>query len=129
MGTPSYGMHHIHYRTTAPDAAATWWKTMFGATEKARMTTPAGTLRVMLSLVGHNIYVEEVPEGTAGVPATPHRGLEHIGLSVDDIEAAIADITGKGGVLTKGISSPRPGVRICFIGGPDGMLVELIEAR
>jgi len=43
---------------------------MFGATEKARMTTPAGTLRVMLSLVGQNIYVEEVPEGTAGVPAT-----------------------------------------------------------
>lgn len=54
--------------------------------------------------------------------------LEHIGLSVDDIEAAIAGIAINGGVLARGISSPRPGVRICFVGGPDGMLVELIQA-
>ncbi|MCS6891521.1 MAG: VOC family protein [Rhodovarius sp.] len=129
MSAPRYRMDHLHYRSPRPEEAAAWWKTMFGAEEKARLTTPAGTLRIILGLAGQDIFVEEVAEGAGSPPPAPHRGLEHIGLAVDDIEAAAADITAKGGQLARPVTSPRPGVRICFVAGPDGTLVELIERR
>jgi hypothetical protein len=30
-------------------------------------------------------------------------------------------------VLARGVSSPRPGIRICFVAAPEGAQVELVE--
>jgi catechol 2,3-dioxygenase-like lactoylglutathione lyase family enzyme len=70
-----------------------------------------------------------VPPGTHAPPAPPFLGLEHLGLAVDDLDAALADLKARGVPLVSGPSEPRPGVRIAFLAMPDGVRVELIERK
>ena len=117
---------HLHYRSLNPRAAADWWKAAFGATEIGEVMN-GDKLRVMIELAGLKLFIEEVAAGTGAPPPAPFLGLEHIGITVKDIEAAVAHVTAKDGKLAKPISSPRPGLRICFIEGPDGSSIELLE--
>jgi catechol 2,3-dioxygenase-like lactoylglutathione lyase family enzyme len=125
-GMEPYRFDHMHLRSPDPEAAAKVWIAAFGATEKARVQVPAG-LRIILDLAGLPLFLEQVPPGTHAPPAPPFLGIEHIGLGVSDLDAAIADLDRKGVKLLSGPSSPRPGVRIAFFGMPDGVRVELIE--
>ena len=126
MSTPRYRTDHIHYRTLNAAAAANFWVDVFGAVETSRVVAN-GNLRVVLDLAGLAVFVEEVPAGTGAPPPAPYLGLEHLALVVDDLDAAVADLTAKGATLAKPVSSPRPGVRICFVAAPDGAQVELLE--
>jgi catechol 2,3-dioxygenase-like lactoylglutathione lyase family enzyme len=119
---------HLHIRSTDAEAAAGFYGRAFGARETGRQSVPAG-VRIMLDLDGLALFVESVPEGTAGVPAAPYRGLEHLGLAVDDLDAVVSDLAGKGIALEAPPSSPRPGVRIAFVKAPDGARVELVERK
>ena len=58
---------------------------------------------------------------------TPCQGLDHFGLTVKDIDAVAAEIKAKGVEFTKEPITIRPGVRICFIRGPQGISIELLE--
>lgn len=126
MSTPRYRTDHIHYRTLNAAASARFWTEIFGATETARVVAN-GNLRVVLDLAGLAVFVEEVPEGTGAPPPAPYLGLEHLALLVDDLDAAVADLTAKGARLSRPVASPRPGVRMCFVAAPDGAEVELLE--
>lgn len=95
MTTPRYRTDHIHYRSRNAAAAARFWTDIFGATETTRVIAN-GNLRVVLDLGGLAIFVEEVPEGTGAPPPPPFLGLEHLALVVDDLDAAVADLTAKG---------------------------------
>jgi catechol 2,3-dioxygenase-like lactoylglutathione lyase family enzyme len=125
---PTYTYDHLHYRSTDPEAAAAVWKSAFGATEKSRMQV-GPNLRIVLDVCGVTLFLEQVPAGTAAPPPPPFLGVEHLGLGVDDIEAAIADLAAKGVPLLSGPTVPRPGVRIAFFAMPDGARVELIERK
>ncbi|WP_160121758.1 VOC family protein [Rhodovarius lipocyclicus] len=123
-----FAIDHIHYRSLNPEGAAAWWREMFGAVEAARVMN-GDKLRVVMELAGLKIFIEEVPAGTGAPPPAPFLGLEHLGLTVGDMDATVARITAQGGKLAKPISSPRPNVRICFVEAPDGATVELIERK
>ena len=56
-----------------------------------------------------------------------NQGLDHFGLTVKDIDAVAAEIKAKGVEFTKPPTTIRPGVRICFIRGPQGISIELLE--
>jgi catechol 2,3-dioxygenase-like lactoylglutathione lyase family enzyme len=123
-----YRFDHIHLRSTDPEAAAAVWANAFGATVKARVQ--AGPwLRLVLDLAGVPVFLEQVAPGTHAPPAPPFLGIEHVGLTVTDLDAAIADLAAKGVPLVSGPSEPRPGVRIAFFAMPDGVRVELIERK
>ena len=47
--------------------------------------------------------------------------------TVKDIDAVAAEIKAKGVEFTKEPTTIRPGVRICFIRGPQGISIELLE--
>ena len=47
--------------------------------------------------------------------------------TVKDIDAVAAEIKAKGVAFTKEPTTIRPGVRICFIRGPQGISIELLE--
>jgi catechol 2,3-dioxygenase-like lactoylglutathione lyase family enzyme len=83
----------------------------------------------VLDLAGVPVFLEQVAPGTAAPPAPPFLGIEHVGLTVTDLDAAIADLAGKGVPLVSGPSEPRPGVRIAFFAMPDDVRVELIERK
>ena len=54
-------------------------------------------------------------------------GLEHFGLTVDNIDAAVAELKGKGVAFTMEPKTIRPGVRIAFLTAPQNVSIELIQ--
>ena len=115
---------HIHLKTPDPEGMAKWFETMLGA--QATRSTVGGKPRVDLKVGGANIFIAESP-GHNEPPAIPYRGLEHFGLLVNDLDSVAADLKAKGCEFTKDVTNVRPGVRICFIRGPQGISIELLE--
>jgi lactoylglutathione lyase len=118
---------HIHLRSPDPEATAQWFERMLGA--QLIRSTQQGKPRIDLKLGGANIFIAPVAsgEGVNAPPVTPYQGLDHFGLSVMDIDAVAVALKNKGVEFTKEVHTPRPGIRICFIRGPQGVSIELLE--
>jgi catechol 2,3-dioxygenase-like lactoylglutathione lyase family enzyme len=118
---------HVHLRTTDPEAMAQWFERMLGA--EVIRTMQGGAPRIDLKLGGANIFIAPVKagDGVNAPPATPYRGLDHFGLTVTGIDAIAADLKAKGVEFTREPTTVRPGTRVCFIRGPEGVSIELLE--
>ena len=118
---------HVHLRTPDPEATAKWFETMFGA--QIARSTQAGKPRIDIKLGGANIFTAQVSpgDGVNSAPATPYQGLDHFGLAVSGVDAVAADLKKKGVEFTKEPHSPRPGIKICFLRGPQGISIELLD--
>ena len=66
-------------------------------------------------------------EPNVAAPPFPHYGLEHIGLTVDDLDAAVEELRAKGAEIAIGQLTRNPGLRLAFVLGPDGIMIELVE--
>src|SRR5258708_1017222 len=120
---PTVTWDHVHLRSPDPEATAAWLHDILGG-EIIR-----GPGRIDVKLGGANVFIAPVASGD-GVntpPVTPYQGLDHFGLTVKDIDAVAAEIKAKGVEFTRGPTTIRPGVRICFIRGPQGISLELLE--
>ena len=124
---PEYTWDHVHLRTTDPEATAQWYERMLGA--EVIRTMQQGKPRIDLKLGGANIFIAPVKagDGVNAPPATPYRGLDHFGLTVTGIDAIAADLKAKGVEFTREPTTVRPGTRVCFIRGPEGVSIELLE--
>jgi catechol 2,3-dioxygenase-like lactoylglutathione lyase family enzyme len=61
-------------------------------------------------------------------PAAPNtRGLRHIALIVDDIDAVLARLQAGGTELVGEVVRYEDSYRLCYVRGPAGILVELAE--
>lgn len=119
---------HIHLKSRDPATSARFYREAFSAKEISQGQV-SGRLRIVLEIAGLPFFIEEAsPESAAG-PSAPFIGLEHIGLRVDDLEAVAARLQALGVDFLVAPRQSRPGVRIAFIGGPDGERIELIERR
>ena len=123
----TYIWDHIHLRSPDPEATAQWLERMLGA--QVIRSMQQGKPRIDLKLGGANIFIAPVApgEGVNAPPVTPYQGLDHFGLSVKDIDAVAAELKKKGVEFTKEVHTPRPGIRICFLRGPQGVSIELLE--
>ena len=118
---PDVTWDHVHLRTPDPEAMAAWLHDILGG-EIVR-----GPGRIDVKLGGGNVFIAPATENDGPSPRTPYQGLDHIGLTVKDIDAVAAEIKAKGVEFTREPTTIRPGVRICFIRGPQGISVELLE--
>ena len=118
---------HIHLRSPDPEATAQWYERMLGA--EVKRSTQEGKPRIDLKLGGANIFIAPVApgDGVNAPPTTPYQGLDHFGLAVSGIDEIAADLKAKGVEFTKEPTTIRPGVRICFLRGPQGISIELLE--
>jgi lactoylglutathione lyase len=124
---PKFTYDHIHLRSPDPEATAQWYERVLGA--EVIRTMQQGQPRIDLKLGGANIFIAAVKSGD-GVnppPATPHQGLDHFGLLVNGIDAIAAELKAKGVEFTREPTTVRPGTRVCFIRGPEGVSIELLE--
>jgi lactoylglutathione lyase len=123
----TYTWDHIHLRSPNPEATATWFERMLGA--QVIRSIEQGKPRIDLKLGGANIFIAPVTagDGVNAAPSTPYQGLDHFGLAVSGIDAVAAALKAKGVEFTKEPTTIRPGVRICFIRGPEGVSIELLE--
>ena len=122
-----YTWDHVHIRTRNPEATATWFERMLGA--EVIRSVQQGQPRIDLQLGGASIFIAPVAagDGVNPPPATPYQGLDHFGLAVSGIDAIAAELKGKGVEFTKEPATIRPGVRVCFIRGPEGISIELLD--
>jgi catechol 2,3-dioxygenase-like lactoylglutathione lyase family enzyme len=122
-----YTYDHIHLRSPDPEATARFYETMFGA-EVVR-TVQQGKPRIDLKLGGADIFIAPVApdSGVNPPPVTPYQGLDHFGLSVSGIDAIVAELKAKGVEFTMEPTTIRPGVRIAFLRGPQGVSIELLD--
>ena len=117
---------HIHLFCTDLDAMIAFWVKGFGMKFEEKRSfggAPGAVLDMGLSA---KLYLKQISCAPAGSDA-PATGIDHLGFIVPDLDKAIADITALPAVtLSKEpfIAGPR---RCCFVKGPDGVEVELMQ--
>jgi catechol 2,3-dioxygenase-like lactoylglutathione lyase family enzyme len=124
---PNYRWDHVHLRSPDPEATAAWFERILGA--QVIRSTVEGKPRIDLKLGGADVFIMPVAPGDKvnPPPVTPYQGLDHFGLTVSGIDAVAADLIAKGVEFTMEPRTIRPGLRICFLRGPQGISIELLE--
>jgi lactoylglutathione lyase len=124
---PNYRWDHVHLRSPDPEATAAWFERILGA--QVIRSTVEGKPRIDLKLGGADVFIMPVAPGDKvnPPPVTPYQGLDHFGLTVSGIDTVAADLKAKGVEFTMEPRTIRPGLRICFLRGPQGISIELLE--
>jgi len=118
---------HIHLRSPDPAGTAQWYADKLGA-KVIRTPQPDGSTRFDLDLTGQQVFIAKAdPAATGPAPQTPYMGLDHFGLTVGNLDAAVAELKAKGVVFTMEPKTIRPGVRIAFLTAPQNVSIELIQ--
>jgi catechol 2,3-dioxygenase-like lactoylglutathione lyase family enzyme len=90
--------------------------------EYAMVETPDGQGR--LELV--KFHSPSVRGGDGHAPANI-LGIRHVAFAVDDIDAAVATVRARSGELVGDVENYEDIYRLCFVRGPEGIIVELAE--
>jgi lactoylglutathione lyase len=123
----SFTFEHIHLRSPDPEATAAFYEKMFGA--DVIRSEQDGKPRIDLNLGGCQVFIAPVGpnDAVAAAPQSPYLGLDHFGLTVDDIDKAVSELKAKGAEFTMEPKLLRPGLRIAFLRGPEGVSIELLQ--
>ena len=90
--------------------------------ELAMMQTPDGHARLELT----RFHAPSRPGGDGHAPAnTP--GIRHLAFAVEDIDEVLARLRARGTELVGEVERYRDIYRLCYVRGPEGILVELAE--
>jgi len=116
---------HLHLRTPDHEGAAQWFVAKLGGEITNRITT--GKPRVDVKLGGATILITQADASDIAAPDGLNRGIDHFGFAVKGLDAVVAELRAKGVVFTMEPNEARPGIRICFIKGPENISIELLE--
>ena len=53
--------------------------------------------------------------------------MDHVSIVVDDIDAAVASVRARGGELVGKVEQYEDIYRLCYVRGPEGIIVELAQ--
>jgi catechol 2,3-dioxygenase-like lactoylglutathione lyase family enzyme len=129
-----YRCDHIHLKAVDVDKTAQWYVDKLGAkiTFEGRFK---GSKVFYFDISGFNFIVFGKLEGEEG-DKTPNEpslrtrfGADHFGFEVEDMNEAVADLKAKGVTFLAEPWSPRPGLTIAYIEGPDKATIELSERK
>jgi catechol 2,3-dioxygenase-like lactoylglutathione lyase family enzyme len=90
--------------------------------EFAMVDTPDGHGR--LELV--KFHSPSGPGGDGHAPANT-LGIRHVTFEVDDMDAAVTTVRARGGELVGEVENYEDIYRLCYVRGPEGIIVELAE--
>jgi catechol 2,3-dioxygenase-like lactoylglutathione lyase family enzyme len=88
----------------------------------AMLQTPDGHGR--LELTKYNSPSSQGGDSSAGA-STP--GIRHISFAVEDIDAVVAGLRARGFDLVGKLERYQDSYRLCYVRGPEGIIVELAE--
>ncbi len=90
--------------------------------EIAMMETPDGHGRLELT----QFHAPAARGGYRHAPAnTP--GIRHVAFAVDDIDSVVAGLRARGAELVGEVERYEDRYRLCYVRGPEGIIVELAE--
>jgi catechol 2,3-dioxygenase-like lactoylglutathione lyase family enzyme len=90
--------------------------------ELAMMETPDGHGRVELV----KFHAPSGPSGDRNAPANAP-GIRHLTFAVDDLDAVLARLRAHGAELVGEVEDYEDIYRLCYIRGPEGIIIELAE--
>lgn len=115
---------HVHLRCEDLDGAISYYEKLFDG--KVLETVDVGRLKVVrMEIGGERIFLSsklgdmEI-EDTSG---NPRWGLFQLAFTVEDLDAAVAELQAKGAEL----DYLKPEIGRAFFKGPDNVQIELIE--
>jgi catechol 2,3-dioxygenase-like lactoylglutathione lyase family enzyme len=129
-----YRVDHVHLKAVDVEKTARWYVDVLGA----RITFEGkfkGSKVYYLDLNGFNFILFGQLEGETGAnqpieaSLRSRFGVDHFGFAVEDMQAAAADLRAKGVNILEEPWSPRPGLTIAYIEGPDHVRIELAERK
>ncbi len=122
--------NHVHLKSPDPEATANWYVKAFNFEIIADTVRDSGDRFMRCKTadgIGFNISSARTNEAMGNGDASAHWGLEHFGITVDDLDAEIERLEGLGAQL---LDRPPPNptsMRIAFIRGPDDVRIELMQ--
>ncbi len=120
---PDYDFEHVHLISEDPIKTADFYVKHLGARQVGVMTMPAGAKAVRLKIKDTLIIISP-PRATPG-----GTGLEHFGLSTDNITASISELKAAGCTFRGEPVQISPTTTIAFFWTPDKVLIELVEEK
>jgi len=90
--------------------------------EIAMLETPDGHGRLELT----KFHAPSVRRGDHGAAANV-LGIRHVAFAVDDIDAIVAGLRARGAELVGEVERYKDSYRLCYVRGPEGIIVELAE--
>jgi catechol 2,3-dioxygenase-like lactoylglutathione lyase family enzyme len=90
--------------------------------EIVMLETPDGHGRVELAKF-------HAPSGLSGDRHAPANtlGIRHVSFAVDDVDAVVASLRARGAELVGEVERYKDSYRLCYVRGPEGIIVELAE--
>jgi catechol 2,3-dioxygenase-like lactoylglutathione lyase family enzyme len=90
--------------------------------DSAMMETPDGSGRLELTKFQSPSHQDGDRPAPANAP-----GIRHVSFAVDDIDAVVAGLRGRGAELVGEVVRYGDIYRLCYVRGPEGIIVELAE--
>ncbi|MCC7020459.1 MAG: methylmalonyl-CoA epimerase [Ardenticatenales bacterium] len=137
MPNPNRPLRIHHIAIAVPDAAAalTFWRDALGLEVGAVHDEPAQGVAVTFLPVGEGaIELVEPTDAASGIArfvASRGPGMHHVCLEVDDLDAAVVHLKGRGvRLITEAPVSNSSGRRLIFVhpSATGGVLVELYDS-
>ncbi len=118
----------LHSRMRVDDLERTiaFYRDVLGLEVVERHESPRGSRLAFLKASGSDELIEICSYPAAG-PVRVQEDLVHLAFEVDDLDAAIAELSAKGVPITDGPTTTSSGTRFAFIDAPEKYEVELIE--
>lgn len=88
----------------------------------AMLQTPDGHARLELTA----FHTPPIDRGDQHAPANA-AGIRHISFAVEDIDAVVARLRTRGAELVGELGRYEDSYRLCYLRGPEGIIVELAE--
>jgi len=116
----AFKLNHVHLKTTDPQQTAKFYENL-GAT----VVSEIGNRGYRLNLHGLTLNVTtHIQDQTR----QQKYGMEHFAVDTDDLDGTVAKLKASGAKVLEEMVSGN-GRRICFLEGPDGVQLELIETK
>jgi catechol 2,3-dioxygenase-like lactoylglutathione lyase family enzyme len=129
-------LDHIHVYCSDPEASLDFYTNVFEAEVLGKAYGSDGGVRHFMRLGGISLVLAPYPQGTVPAVPTVYRdgiyehgyGIGHFGLHVENVDRAVETARQRGANI---LAEPKEfiGARFAYVGGPDGVIIELLEHR
>ena len=120
-GKMAFKLNHLHLKTKDPQQTAKFYVDNLGATVVAEIGTRGYRLDLHGLTINLTTHIEDQTRQQL-------YGMEHFALNTDDLDGTVAKLKANGAQVLEQMTSAN-GRRICFLEGPDGVQLEVIEAQ
>jgi catechol 2,3-dioxygenase-like lactoylglutathione lyase family enzyme len=117
----SFKLNHVHLKTSDPKKTAQFYIDTLGA----KLVAEIGNRGYRLDLHG---LILNVTTFVADQTRQQVYGMEHFAIETDDLAGVVTKLTANGARVLEELAT-NDGRKICFLAGPDGVQLELLEMR